>query len=117
MKPAPLLYLKERVRWVFLAGSLPDPAASGFSPIPLFLGLSAPQNRAGHHHGDAQQSEEPCPENLPENEANYPLIDAARSPVINCREKTCHAVQAQAPWQRHRGSFISPGARPWHQPV
>lgn len=54
--------------------------------------------------------EEPCPENLPQNEANYPLIDAARSPVINCREKACHAVQAQAPWQRHRGSFISPGA-------
>lgn len=30
--------------------------------------------------------------------------------MINCREKACHVVQAQAPSQRHRGSFISPGA-------
>lgn len=35
--------------------------------------------------------------NLAENGANYPLIGAARSLVINCWEKACHILQAQTP--------------------
>lgn len=39
------------------------------------------------------------PEKPAENGANYPLIGAARSLVINCWEKACHILQAQTPAQ------------------
>lgn len=39
------------------------------------------------------------PEKLAENGANYPLIGAACSLVINCWEKACHILQVQTPAQ------------------